>query len=139
MKLIFGMRMEHNRHAARRAVTVPRLCPLGLISFKKLEWTDHAARLVDFSKEGAGIESPSPLEPGFVLFRDRVAGNRGGVLLWSRQQDGRYRGGIRFLSLSPEQERCLNERGAWTKAHTHAGSAEDIIETLIRSMTDPDH
>jgi hypothetical protein len=69
--------------------------------------SDHVVRIVDISSGGVGVESDEQMEPGLVWFYTSVEGHRGGILLWSRKQNDQYRAGIRFLSLSTEDELLL--------------------------------
>jgi len=72
---------------------------MDVIKFKLLDRADHHGHIVDISRSGVGIESNAPMEPGLVWFRDRIWGQYGGVLLWSKQVGSQYRSGIRFASL----------------------------------------
>ncbi len=126
--------MEDHRNASRQPITIHRDCVLGLISFKHLEWEDHLAHVVDISRSGVGIESHGRMEPGFVWFRDRLAGHRSGVLLWSRRQDGKYRGGIKFVFLSSEQENYLREQISDTPPHRPVRDPKAIVDTIIESL-----
>ena len=98
--------MGEHRQASRQPA-IQRKCSLGLLSLTHLEKSDHVVRIVDISSGGVGIESDEQLEPGLVCFFSGVGDHRGGILLWSRKQDDRYRAGIRFLSLSGDVERLL--------------------------------
>lgn len=98
--------MGEHRQASRQPA-IQRKCSLGLLSLTHLEKSDHVVRIVDISSGGVGIESYEYMEPGLVWFHSGVGDHRGGILLWSRKQDDRYRAGIRFLSLSDEVERIL--------------------------------
>ena len=92
---------------ASRQPAIQRKCSLGLLSLMHLERSDHVVRIVDISSGGVGVESDEQMEPGLVWFHTGVGDHRGGILLWSRKQDDRYRAGIRFLSLTDEDERFL--------------------------------
>lgn len=92
---------------ASRQQAIQRRCSLGLLSLTHLEMSDHVVRIVDISSHGVGIESDEQMEPGLVWFHTSVEDHRGGILLWSRKQDDRYRSGVRFLSLTAEDERFL--------------------------------
>jgi len=57
-------------------------------------------RIVDLSKEGFGIETDHPLQKGHVItIRDIPDGRvpTHGLVLWSRQINGRFRAGLRPL------------------------------------------
>ncbi len=118
----------------RHAVSTQRVCDLGIISFRRLLWTDVRVQVVNLSMTGVGIESNARLDPGFVWFKDRVGGQRGGVLMWSRQQDNRYRAGIRFVPLSRHEEQYLQEQIAWSLPHTPVRDPEAIIDSIINSL-----
>lgn len=118
----------------RHAISTQRVCCLGIISFRHLMWTDVRAQVVNLSVTGVGIESDMRLDPGFVWFKDRVGGHRGGVLMWSRQQDGRYRAGIRFVPLSRNEEQYVQEQVARSRPHMPVRDPEAIINTIIHSL-----
>lgn len=99
--------MGQRRQALRKPPAVYRKCSVGLLSFSDLEMSDHVVRIVDLSSRGVCVESDEQMEPGLVWFHTGVGDRRGGILLWSRKQDGGYRAGIRFLSLTDEDERLL--------------------------------
>ncbi|HXY54397.1 MAG TPA: PilZ domain-containing protein [Nitrospirota bacterium] len=126
--------MNNKRDVQRQPITVKRDCNLGIITFKQLEWKDHVAHIVDLSKKGIGVESISYLEPGFVWFKDRVGGHRGGVLVWSKQLGAKYRAGIKFLALSRDAERSVQEHLSRSKPHTPVRDPEKIIATLMESI-----
>jgi hypothetical protein len=119
---------------ARAADHHPPDCVLGLISFKHLEWKDHLAHVVDISRNGVGIESRGEMEPGFVWFRDRLGGHWSGVLLWSRMQDGKCRGGIKFVPLSAEQVKYLREQLPDFPPHRPVRNPSVIVNTIIESL-----
>ncbi|HTP04057.1 MAG TPA: hypothetical protein VMM54_02740 [Nitrospirota bacterium] len=126
--------MDETRDVQRQPISVKRDCVLGIITFKQLEWKDHVAQIVDLSKKGVGVESITYLEPGFVWFRDRVGGYKGGVLVWSKQLGTKCRAGIKFLLLSRDAEQSVQERLARLKAHTPLRDPEEIIATLMESI-----
>jgi hypothetical protein len=126
--------MYEMRDVQRQPISVKRDCVLGIITFKQFEWKDHVAQIVDISKKGVGVESTTHLEPGFVWFRDRVGGYKGGVLVWSRQHGARTRAGIKFISLSRDAEQSVQERLARLKPHTPLRDPEEIIATLMESI-----
>ncbi len=131
--------MKEHRETSRQPITVRRSCGLGVISFKKLEWAEYVVRVVDISGRGVGIESPCPLEPGFVLFWNKLGGHKGGVLLWSRKQGEQYRAGIRFVALSTEDERTLQFWPPCAGQLRPSRSPEDIVAAMMQSMTRDDH
>ncbi len=91
--------MDRMRKVERQPVFDSRMYWMNVISFKRLEWTELIAKVVDISSQGVGIEARSKVEPGFVWFSEKVDGSRGGLLMWSRQFDSTFRGGIRFVPL----------------------------------------
>ena len=91
------------RQTNRHQVVQLRDFPFCLIPFKSLVSTVMTAHVINFSIKGAGIESDQRLEPGFVWFRDRIGGCKGGLLVWSRQVGDKYRAGVRFVPLSRDK------------------------------------
>jgi hypothetical protein len=126
--------MNNKRDVQRHPITVKRDCILGIISFKQLEWKDHVAHIVDLSTKGIGVESIAYLEPGFVWFRDRVGGHKSGILVWSKQIGAKYRAGIKFLAISRDAERSVQERLSGSKPHTPVRDPETIVATLMESI-----
>jgi hypothetical protein len=106
-----------------------------VIPFKSLECVILIAHVVDLSKYGVGIESDQPLEPGFVWFKDRIGGFKGGLLVWSRQKDGKYRAGVKFIPLSRDKELLVQERIAVMRPNQPIHNPEVIIATILESMT----
>lgn len=111
-----------------------RICNLGVITFRRLDWLEAVANVTDLSVIGVGIESDTRLEPGFVWFKDRVGGYRGGVLMWSALRDGKYHAGIKFVPLSRDEERYVAEQVAWSRPHMPVRDPEAIINTIIHSL-----
>lgn len=128
------LKPDENRQAHRSPIVVHRACSLGVIAFKHLEWKDHMARIVDLSRIGVGIESEERIEPGFVWFRDRVGGHKGGILMWSRPQGRKYRSGVRFVSLTHDEEQYVQEQMTQTRSHAPVRDPEAIIMTIIESL-----
>jgi hypothetical protein len=106
-----------------------------VINFKNHEWKDHSAQIVDISRHGVGLESAARMEEGFVWFRDRVGGFRGGVLMWSRQIGQGFRAGIRFVPLSIIEETAIREQIEHARIHKPLQIPERIIHTIMASMT----
>lgn len=104
-----------------------RRCSLGLLSFAQLEISDHVVRILDINSCGLGVESDEQMEPGLVWFHNGVEDHRGGVLVWCSKQDERYRAGIRFLSLAPEDERLLRY---WPPCPGQLRSCKDLEEVI---------
>jgi hypothetical protein len=102
-------KMKEKRHNQRKDMKWQPVArepdfSLGITSFHNLVRTDHHARIVDRSLIGIGIESDHPINPGIVLFRESVYGQKCGVLMWCHQIDNRYLCGIQFLSLTLAEE-----------------------------------
>ena len=131
--------MEEHRQVNRQQITIQRRCSLGVISFKQLEWTDHEVQVVDISSRGVGVESRDRMDPGFVWFRERVGGFKGGVLLWSKKQGSRYRSGIRFLPLSLDDEKGMRQSHPSLGQHRPRRSPEEILSALMKSLTQDEH
>ncbi len=111
---------------------------MSVISFKHLEWTEHIAKIVDKSPHGIGIEARNKMEPGFVWFSEKFDGRRGGLLMWSKQLDDRYRGGIKFVPLSPDDEQYIQKKldeSGLLKDPTII--ADTILNALRKSGEDP--
>jgi len=126
--------MAEMRNVRRQPIVIRRDCSLGVIAFKQLAWTDHVARIVDINRQGVGIELGTRVEPGFVWFKDRVWGHRGGLLLWSNQVGDRYRAGIKFLALSPDEERTVQSHVSEAGSYRPLISPEKIVSSLIESL-----
>jgi hypothetical protein len=126
--------MGEMRQSHRQPIVVERNCPMGVISFKRFEWEDHVVNLVDMSSTGVGIVSRQSIEPGFVWFRDRVAGHKGGVVIWIRQSGEKFRAGIRLLPLSPESEQYIQKECGGQLHHKPLREPEAIIATLMESL-----
>jgi hypothetical protein len=126
--------MDDLRHVHRLPLTVHRDCSLAVIAFRDLRWTDHSAYIVDISTDGVGVVADDRIEPGFVWFRDRVAGHKGGVLTWAKKMGDQYRAGIRFIPLSHDVELRLRHKAEMLgSAEPHRDPVE-IISTLVESL-----
>ncbi len=123
--------MDEHRHSSRQLTTAYCKCSLGLLSFAHLEISDHIVRILDINSQGLGIESDERLEPGLVWFHNSVGDHRGGILVWCSKQGGLYRAGIRFLSLSPEDERLLRY---WPPCRGQLRSCNDLEEVVSAWM-----
>lgn len=126
--------MSEMRDIQRQPIVIRRDCAMGVIGFKQLAWSDHVARIVDINRKGVGIELSSGVEPGFVWFKDRVWGHRGGLLLWSGQVGERYRAGIKFLALSREEEHAVQNHVDEAGHHRPLMNPERIVSSLIESL-----
>jgi hypothetical protein len=123
------------RQSLRYEVVQLREFPLCLIPFKSLVSTIMIAHVVDISAKGAGIESGQHLEPGFVWFRDRVGGFKGGLIVWSRQVGEKYRAGIRFVPLTREKELLVQDRITAIRPLEPLNNPEVVISTILEAMT----
>lgn len=130
------MTIQSTRKSRRYEVeSKQRECSLCVITFKDLAWKDHSALLIDISRHGAGIESDAKIDPGFVWFRDRVGGQKGGVLMWSRAAGQRFRAGIRFVSLTRSEEQFINDQIALVRADKPLQDPVAVITTIMESLT----
>ena len=123
--------MSEMRLMPRQPVMEKKDYSMSVISFKRLEWTDLVVSVVDMSPQGAGIEVESKMDPGFVWFSDTVDGRKGGMLMWSKQLGNKYRGGIKFAPLSPDEERSIQEK------LSGSGPLRDptvIVDTILDSL-----
>ncbi len=123
--------MIEMRHIPRQPVTDRKYYSMSMISFKRLDWTDLVVNVVDMSSQGAGIEAEKRVEPGFVWFSDKVNNKKGGLLVWSKRNGSKYRGGIRFVSVSPDEEQSVREK------LEGSGPLKDptiVIDTILDSL-----
>ncbi len=123
--------MNKMRQAERRPVLDTKAYWMSVISFKRLDWTELIAKLVDISSLGVGIEARNKVEPGFVWFSEKVDGSRGGLLMWSKQLETRYRGGIKFVPLPPDEERSIQRKLA------ESGLLKDptiVVDAILASL-----
>jgi hypothetical protein len=128
--------MKGTRQSKRYEVESKRReCTLCVITFKDLAWKDHSAILMDISRHGAGIESSTKIDPGFIWFRDRVGGFKGGVLMWSRPVGKRFRAGIRFIPLLRSEEQFINDQIALVRADKPLQDPVAVITTIMESLT----
>ena len=111
-----------------------RDCNLGIIPFKHPDWTDHHASIVDISHSGVGIELNAHIEPGIVWFKDRIFGQQGGVLLWSKKVGSQYRSGIRFMPLSPDGERSVKNEGITSAQREPLKDLQKIVAMQVESI-----
>lgn len=122
------------RQEGRYPLAVQRDCAMCIITFKDLAWKDHIAVLKDISTNGVGVEAEQRINTGFVWFRDRVGGHRGGVLLWSRQVGDNFRGGIQFVPLSRDSEQFVNSQIDLLRDHQPLVDPKAVISTIMESM-----
>lgn len=91
--------MASTRKYPRTALPATAGIPVTVIQFGKLERIDLTVKGVDISDGGLGIVSDVPLSPGFIWFWNSVGDHKGGMIVWSRRDDGCYRSGIQFLPI----------------------------------------
>ncbi len=127
--------MGELRSQTRYPLAVRRDCTFAVITFKDLVWKDHLAQLLDISSGGIGLASEGSMDRGFVWFRDRVAGNRGGVLLWSRPHGRSYRAGIQFVPLSRDQESYLRDEFAMVREGRSLRDPRAMLATITGSLS----
>jgi len=108
---------------------------MDVIKFNRLDRTYHG-HIVDISRSGVGVESNTPMEPGFVLFRDRIWGQHGGVLLWSKQVGTQYRSGIRFAPLPHDAPLSADNQSAQAGPRGPLKDVEKIVKTMIGYIKD---
>ena len=129
------MEQTSARQSHRYEVVQLREFPLCLIPFKSLVSTVMIAHVIDISAKGVGIESGQHLEPGFVWFRDRIGGFKGGLLVWSRQVGGKFRAGVRFVPLTREKELLVQDRITALRPLEPLHNPEVVISTILEAMT----
>jgi hypothetical protein len=91
-----------DRHAAARKeprtiLRDPVGFPITITEFCRLHRHDITVYGTDISSGGIGITSSTPIAPGFVWLWRSVGNQHGGMVMWCRKIDGRYRAGIQFL------------------------------------------
>ena len=111
-----------------------RDCASGRYLVEGRNRTDHHGHIVDISKTGVGIESNAPIEPGLVWFRDRIWGQRSGVMLWSKQVGTHYRSGIRSGALPPDAEPSIDEQLAQSGTHEPLKDLERLVTMQLESI-----
>jgi hypothetical protein len=127
--------MNEKRHTQRKGVKWQPITreldfSLGITSFHNLVRTDYHVRIVDRSLTGIGIESDHPINPGIVLFRESVYGQKCGVLTWCHQTDNRYLCGIQFLSLTLAEEKFFRYQIEQAKPGVQIQDPDRIIAQL---------
>jgi hypothetical protein len=123
--------MTEMRHMPRETIAETKAYWMSLISFKRLDRTDLVAKVVDMNPLGVGIEAGKKIDPGFVWFSEKVDGHQGGLLMWSKQSDGKYRGGVRLVPVTPEEAKNIEEQIHRT------GTMKDpivIVDTILDSL-----
>jgi len=125
-------RTNQGEGVKRRPLAIERSCSLGVISVHTLEWSDHIVKIVDYSVIGVGIESERPIEPGIIWFKKNLYGQKCGTLVWCKSNGASYRGGIKFISLTREQEEYLRQQ---VERMQHVKRLQDP-ERLIAMLSD---
>ncbi len=118
----------------RYCVTSPRTYSLDVIAFDQPTLTEHVVRIVDISVIGVGVESSDRIEPGLICFKEQVGGQKYGVLIWSKPTGARYRAGIQFVVLSPEEEAYLQEQVKQSHPFQSLRDPDKIIASLLQSF-----
>jgi len=99
--------MSTERRLARRLFGKATDVTLSIAKFETLEKVNLNARAIDISNGGLCIESTSPLEPGFVWFRDGLGKQKGGVVIWSKElTNNTCRAGIQFVPINQYNAEC---------------------------------
>jgi hypothetical protein len=127
--------MDVTRQSHRYHVDKRREFSLCTIPFKSLVCAVAVAHVVDLSRYGLGIESDQQLEPGFVWFKDRIGGFKGGLLVWAKKVGTKYRAGIKFVPLSRDKELLVQGRIDAIRPFQPLNNPEVIISTILESMT----
>jgi hypothetical protein len=129
--------MIEMRQRARQEVVETKAHWVNVISFKRMDWTEMIAKVVDMSPLGVGIEMKIKVDPGFVWFPEKVDGSRCGLLMWSKQRNNTYRGGIKFVPLSPDDEQNVQKKLEESGLRDPLIVAETIMEALKKSGEGP--
>jgi len=111
-----------------------RDCALGVITFKRLDWEDYRARIIDISVLGICIETKQQVEPGLVWFKERIGGHRSGVLKWTRAHGDGFRSGIEFVLLPRPTEQYLQEQLEKPQRHGPLKDPDRIVASLIETV-----
>ena len=129
------MRGEKRSHGIQRYhVTSPRTCSLEVIAFDQPTRTEHVVRIVDISVIGVGIQSSEQIDPGLICFKEQIGGQKYGVLVWSRPSSDRYRAGIQFVTLSPEEEANLQHQVEQSNTYNLLRDPDKAIASLLESV-----
>ena len=91
--------MMNQRQHSRKPYEQQGKLVLTIIPFEKEESLDIVADATDIGAGGLGITADCTLEPGYVIMKDGRGESTNGVLVWTRELDGKTcRAGIQFLS-----------------------------------------
>lgn len=127
-------RRNQRKDAIWQPVTSELSCSLSIISFHNLVRTDHISRIIDRSIIGIGIETDQPIHPGIVWFKESVYGSKCGVLMWCCPAGGRYRCGIRFISLTQAEAEFFRYQIEQVKPSAEIRDPDRIIARLNDCM-----
>lgn len=125
---------KRSQGVQRYRVTSLRTYSLDLISFDQSIRTEHVVRIVDISVIGVGIETNERIEPGLICFREQIGGQKYGVIVWTKLKSDRFRAGIQFVILSPEEEAYLQEQFKQSPACQSLRDPDKIIASLLESL-----
>ncbi|MDO9028248.1 MAG: response regulator, partial [Candidatus Roizmanbacteria bacterium] len=91
--------MEERRQFERRPFKKPIRCSVNVFDRGGgLSKLNMKADTFDISREGMGIRTDYPLDPGYVLrFDDEDIEHIAGIVKWSMIDDNSYRAGIKFV------------------------------------------
>jgi hypothetical protein len=103
--------MEYTRKHPRKSFSDNLGIPVTLIQFGKLHRHDITVQGVDISEGGLGIVADVPLSPGFVWFWRSVGERKGGMIVWTRKENDKYRAGIQFLPIPISPDDYLQKAG----------------------------
>jgi hypothetical protein len=73
--------------------------PVTIMQFGKLHRHDITIHGIDISEGGLGIIADVPIAAGFIWFWRNIGRYKGGMIMWSREINGKNRAGIQFLQI----------------------------------------
>ena len=118
----------------RYRVTSHRTYSLDVISFDLPTRTEHVVRIVDISVIGVGVESSERIDPGLICFKEQIGGQKYGVLIWRKPNSDRYRAGIQFVVLSPEEEAYLQKQVKQAPLYQTLQDPDKTIASLLDAV-----
>jgi len=118
----------------RYIAATERTCSLDVISFRDLQWTTYIVRIVDLSVIGIGIAIDQPVQPGLVLLKDRVFGQKCGTVVWCKQSGALYRAGIQFLHLTGPEEEYIRSQIELPKRCNSVADPDGLIAALMQGI-----
>jgi hypothetical protein len=122
---------NYQNRLKRHVVATAHSCSMGVLTFENREWTSHVAHPVNVSMTGLGVESEHPIEPGIIWFKEGVWGHRCGVLVWCKNEGGRYRAGIQFVPLDQREEEYLRQHVEQAQSSGPLEDPERFVEALM--------